>query len=106
MLATGDALGKAEGQTPTASAKSAGTDTRLNTNDQHHYLFNPRSAANAHSWASVRVIAGSATIADGLSMTLAVSPVEQTEMLLRSFNGTGAVGLTAQGELVDLGAAV
>ncbi len=86
-----------------ALATSAGAGTPLSTNGQHHHLFNPRSAASAHSWASVSVIAGCATIADGLSTTLAVSPVEQAETILKSFNGTRAVGLTSQGELVDLG---
>ncbi len=66
-------LGDAPGAFP-ALATSAGRGTCFGSDPRIHHLLDPRTGHSANHWQSVSVAAPRATLADGLSTTLALLP--------------------------------
>lgn len=65
-----------------ALATSAGAGTRFGTDPRVHHLLDPRTGRSANHWRSVSVAAARATVADGLSTTLALVPPARAGELL------------------------
>lgn len=96
-------LGEGGGALP-ALATSAGYGTRFGPDPRIHHLFDPHSGRSANAWLSVSVAAERATLADGLSTTLAVSPRGRAAALLREHAATRAWLVDPAGQLREIGA--
>lgn len=86
-----------------ALATSAGYGTRFGPDPRVHHLFDPHSGHSANPWLSVSVAAARATLADGLSTTLAVSPRERAPALLAGHASTRAWLVDASGRTREIG---
>lgn len=89
-----------------AVATSAGTASPFDATGQHHHIFDPATGASTRRYRSVSVVAGRATLADGLSTALTVLPPERGTMLLDRCGDARALWLTAEGELLRHSSAV
>ncbi|MCX7380071.1 MAG: FAD:protein FMN transferase [Alphaproteobacteria bacterium] len=65
-----------------ALSTSGGYGTPFSHDGRHHHLFDPASGRSASGWASVTVIAATATEADGWSTALAAMPAAEGLALL------------------------
>jgi thiamine biosynthesis lipoprotein len=65
-----------------ALATSAGYGTSFDRAGRISHILDPRTGRPAETWASISVIAPSATLADGLSTALSVSPRAEGQALL------------------------
>ena len=74
-----------------AIATSAGAGTPFDADLNHHHLFDPRTGRSAQGWASVSVVAPTATLADALSTALAAAPADSAQRILDRFPGTVAL---------------
>lgn len=86
-----------------AVATSAGAGTPFDASLRHHHLFDPHSGRSAHGWASVSVVAPTATLADALSTALAVAPPPAAREILDRFPGTGALFYGVDGRITRMG---
>ncbi len=82
-----------------ALATSAGAGTRFGADPRIHHLFDPRTGRSANHYLSVSVTAPRATLADGLSTALSVTPPEAAEALLAGYPSARAFLLDADGRL-------
>ena len=89
-----------------ALATSAGPGTPFDVQATHHHLFDPRTGHSARGWRSVSVVAADATIADGLSTTLAVAPMDDARAILARFPDCGALLLAPDDTLISLGTGI
>jgi thiamine biosynthesis lipoprotein len=101
----------AEGQEPLllsdrAVATSAGAASPFDATGQHHHIFDPATGASSSRYRGVSVIAGRATLADGLSTALTVLPPERGIALLERIGDAKALWLTAEGELLRHSSAI
>lgn len=97
-------LGEATGAWP-ALATSAGSGTRFGSDPRLHHLLDPHTGRSANHHLSVSVAAARATLADGLSTTLAVLEPRRAAGLLAAYPSARAFLLGADGRLATLGAA-
>ena len=86
-----------------ALATSGGYGMQFGPDPSFHHLFDPRTGRSANRWLSVSVETTRATIADGLSTSLAVMPREKASALLASYRPARAHFVDAQGSLSVLG---
>ena len=86
-----------------ALATSAAMGTAFDNNGRHHHLFDPHTGRSVQGWRSVTVQAADATLADGLSTTLAVARPADAARILAQFPGTGALLLGQDNKLHELG---
>lgn len=91
-------LGAEHGALP-ALATSAGHGTRFGPDPHVHHLLDPRTGRSANHWLSVSVAAPRATLADGLSTTLAIVSPDRIAAVLRSHPSTRAHLVDASGRL-------
>ncbi len=91
-------LGEAAGQW-SALATSGGYGTSFGTDARVHHLLDPKSGRSANHHASVSVAASNATLADGLSTTLAVLPPARADALLARYPGARAWFVDGQGRV-------
>lgn len=82
-----------------AVATSAGLATRFDAEGRYTHLFDPATGASAARWRSVTVVAGNATLADGLSTALAVAPPALEGRLLAAGGAREAIFQAADGRL-------
>lgn len=82
-----------------ALATSAGEGTRFGTDPSIHHLFDPHTGHSANHYLSVSVAAPRATIADGLSTALSVTPPAAADVLLTAYPSVRAYLLTPDGRL-------
>lgn len=82
-----------------ALATSAGYGTQFGPDPRIHHLLNPRTGRSANHCLSVSVAALRATLADGLSTTLAILPPGRVAAVLRSYPSTRAYLVDAGGRL-------
>jgi len=82
-----------------AVATSAGRATRFDAAGRFHHLFDPATGASAARWRSVTVVAGNATMADGLSTALAVAPPASEARLLAAGGARAAIFQAPDGRL-------
>lgn len=73
-----------------ALATSTGYGTRFGPDARVHHLFDPHTGRSANPWLSVTVAAERATLADGLSTAIAVSPPGRAAALLGAHPSTHA----------------
>jgi FAD:protein FMN transferase len=83
--------------TDRALATSGGYGTRFS--ETAHHLFDPRTGRSANHYASVSVLAPSATHADALSTGLCVLPLARAARLVQSLPHTEALMLQGDGRL-------
>lgn len=89
-----------------ALATSGGYGTTFSADGRHHHLFAPATGRSARSWASVSVLAATATEADGWSTALAVLPPRAGLELLEAGRGAavhGAVLVRHDGTVARIG---
>lgn len=96
--------GVAQLQAGQAIATSGGYGQVYASGGRHH-LLDARRGESRRQWASVSVIAPTATIADALSTALAVAEPMAAEGILRAFSGARAEVLDTDGAWHRLGAA-
>jgi len=82
-----------------ALATSAGQGTRFGIDPRIHHLFDPRTGHSANHYLSVSVAARRATIADGLSTALSVTPPAAAAALLAAYPSARAFLLGPDGRL-------
>ena len=80
-----------------ALATSGGYGMRFGPDPSIHHLFDPRTGRSANQWLSVSVTAGRATVADGLSTSLAIVPPRRGAALLRAHGPARAYFVDARG---------
>lgn len=73
-----------------ALATSAGHGAAFNRRGDWHHLIDPRHGFSANAYRSVSVVAASATLADGLSTALALTPPDALAGVLARFAGAEA----------------
>jgi thiamine biosynthesis lipoprotein len=86
-----------------ALATSGGYGMQFGDDPSFHHLFDPHTGRSAHRWLSVSVEATRATLADGLSTSLAVMTRESAAALLALHRPARAYVADAQGSLSVLG---
>lgn len=86
-----------------ALATSGGYGMQFGANPAIHHLFDPHTGRSANRWLSVSVEAARATVADGLSTSLAVMARERAPALLALHAPTRVHFVDAQGALSVLG---
>lgn len=91
-------LGSGGGQAQ-ALATSGGHGTRFGTDPQLHHLLDPATGRSANHHAAITVAAPRATLADGLSTTLAVLPQDRHAALLRAYPSARAWRVDAAGRV-------
>jgi len=74
-----------------ALATSGGYGTRFDPAGRFHHLFDPASGRPAGRWASVSVLAATATIADALTKPVSLAPAEAIPALLARGGADGAL---------------
>jgi len=87
-----------------AIATSSPWGTRLATGDQGDigHLLDPRTGRPISHWQSVSVVAERATIADGLSTTIAIAPPENAQTILQRGGGERVFLVGADGRRLEL----
>jgi thiamine biosynthesis lipoprotein len=86
-----------------AVATSAGAGTPFGRDGRHHHLFDPRQGESAQRYASVTVIAPTATRADALSTALSsLAPAEARRVLAAGGGETQGLLITADGRRLRL----
>ncbi|HEY0941350.1 MAG TPA: FAD:protein FMN transferase [Steroidobacter sp.] len=93
------------GGTASALATSAGQGTRFGSDPRNHHLLDPHTGRSANHYLSVSVVAGRATVADGLSTALSIVPPSAAEKLLAAYPSARAYLLTPEGDLQTRAAA-
>ncbi|QJE74846.1 FAD:protein FMN transferase [Aerophototrophica crusticola] len=73
-----------------AASTSAGLGTAFDAQGRFHHLFEPSSGRPASAWASVTVVAPTATLADALSTAIAAAPPDRAAGILRAGGGLEA----------------
>lgn len=91
-------LGETRGALP-ALATSAGAGTPLGPDPRINHLFDPHTGRSANRHLSVSVAAPRATLADGLSTTLAVLAPARVDALLAAYPTVRAYLVDADGKL-------
>jgi len=91
-------LGDSAGALP-ALATSAGAGTPLGPDPRIHHLFDPHTGRSANHYLSVSAAAPRATLADGLSTTLAVLAPSRAAALLEAYPAVRAYLVDADGRL-------
>lgn len=86
-----------------ALATSAAAGTAFDAARRFHHLLDPRTGRCASAWRSVSVCAPTATLADGLSTALAVTPPAQARALLARYPACSALVLGADERIDTLG---
>ena len=76
---------------------SGGYGTKFEASGRFHHLFDPVTGASANHYAAVSVFASEASVADGLSTALYVTPPEQARTMLTSFHDVSALVTLADG---------
>lgn len=92
-------LGSTHGALPPALATSAGHGTQFGPDPRIHHLLDPRTGRSANHGLSVSVLAPRATLADGLSTTLAILPPGRVDAVLRNYPSTRAYLVDASSQL-------
>jgi len=87
-----------------AVATSAGAGSRFDPSGSFHHLLDPATGRCAQRCLSATAMAPTAMAADALATALAVSPVGQTENLLRAFGGKRAILVLPNLDILDIGA--
>ena len=82
-----------------ALATSAGEGTRFGADPRIHHLFDAHTGRSANHYLSVSVAAPRATLADGLSTALSVSPPAAAKTLLAGYPSVRAYLLAPDGRL-------
>lgn len=82
-----------------ALATSAGEGTRFGADPRIHHIFDPHTGRSANHYLSVSVAAPRATLADGLSTALSVTPPADAEKLLDAYPSVRAYMLASDGRL-------
>ncbi|HUG21062.1 FAD:protein FMN transferase [Piscinibacter sp.] len=93
-------LGSDRGALP-ALATSAGHGTRFGPDPRVHHLLDPHTGRSANHYLSVSVAAARATLADGLSTTLAIMSPARAAAMLRNYPSTRAYLVDASGQLTE-----
>ncbi len=89
--------------TDQAVATSAGAGTPFDPDGRHHHLFDPRHGESARRYASVTVIAPTATRADALSTAFSsLAPAEARRIAAASGGEARALLITADGRRLRL----
>jgi len=91
-------LGEADGVFP-ALATSAGYGTRFGADPRIHHLLDPHTGRSANHYASVSIGAARATLADGLSTTLAIIDPSRGAGLLAAYGPLRAYLVDPAGSL-------
>lgn len=91
-------LGSDRGALP-ALATSAGYGTTFGSDPRVHHLLDPHTGRSANHWLQATVAAPRATLADGLSTTLAILPPGRAAALMRSYPSTRAYLVDASGRI-------
>ena len=91
-------LGDSAGALP-ALATPAGAGTPLGPDPRIHHLFDPHTGRSANHYLSVSAAAPRATLADGLSTTLAVLAPSRAAALLEAYPAVRAYLVDADGRL-------
>ncbi len=96
-------IGEAPGALP-ALASSAGSGTSFDPSSRLHHLLDPRTGASASHHAGVTVAAPRATLADGLSTTLAVLAPERARAILSTWPEVRAWFIETDGRIERIAA--
>ena len=91
-------LGEADG-TFSALSTSAGYGTRFGPDPRIHHLLDARTGRSANHYAQVSIAASRATLADGLSTTIAIVEPSRSAALLAAFDPVAAWFVDATGTL-------
>jgi thiamine biosynthesis lipoprotein len=83
-----------------AIATSAGAASEFDASGLHHHIFDPATGTSSCRFQGVSVIAGRATLADGLSTALSILPVDRGIALLDRIGDVEAYWLTESGALL------
>ena len=83
-----------------AIATSAGAASEFDASGLHHHIFDPATGASSCRFKGVSVIAGRATLADGLSTALSILPVDRGIALVDRIGDVEACWLSESGALL------
>jgi thiamine biosynthesis lipoprotein len=81
-----------------ALATSGGSGFRFDRNGCFHHLFDPRNGSCPHAYASVSVVAPTATAADALATACCLMPPDRLAAALRTGGATRAIVILPSGE--------
>jgi len=84
--------------TDQALATSGGYGFRFDRDGCFHHIFDPRSGGCPHTYASISVLAPTATVADALATACYLMPLEALPAALRAGGATRAIVVLANGE--------
>ena len=84
--------------TDQALATSGGYGFRFDPDGCFHHIFDPRSGGCPHAYASVSIVAPTATAADALSTACYLLPIDRLAATLRTAGGTRAVVVLPTGQ--------
>lgn len=85
-----------------AVASSGGYGTAFDHAGRFHHIFDPATGRSAFSWVATTVVAHTATIANGLSVALAVAPPERAGDILRAGGGEMAYLIDADNRITTM----
>jgi thiamine biosynthesis lipoprotein len=85
--------------TEQAVATSGGYGFRFDKAGRFHHLFDPRSGACPHSYASISVVAPTATIADALATACQLIPLGKIDSVLKASRSTCAMVIFHTGQM-------
>lgn len=85
-----------------AAATSSGGGSRFEPTGRYHHILDPRTGDSPTDCLSATAIAATATTADALATTLALSPLHRVRPLLRAFGGQRAIMVMADGRVTDI----
>jgi thiamine biosynthesis lipoprotein len=81
-----------------ALSTSGGYGFRFDRDGCFHHIFDPRSGGCPHGYASVSVLAPTATAADALATACYLMPLDALAHALRAGGATQAIVMLANGE--------
>jgi len=81
-----------------ALATSGGYGFRFDPDGCFHYIFDPTSGSCPHTYASISIVAPTATAADALSTACYLQPIEALAPTLRAAGATRAVVVLPTGQ--------
>ncbi|MGE0116476.1 MAG: FAD:protein FMN transferase [Dongiaceae bacterium] len=84
--------------TEQALATSGGSGFRFDWNGRFHHLFDPRNGGCPHAYASVSVVAPTATAADALATACCLMPPDRLAAALRTGGALRAIVIMPSGE--------
>ena len=85
-----------------AVSTSGGYGTTFDAKGHFHHLFDPRTGRPVNRWASVTVVAPTATLADALSTAVMAMPNDETKRLLQDSNVDAALLIAPDGNKTRL----